>query len=411
MVSTSSREILVRGKDDFDSIKGRLQPGDCIVVADGVYPDWELILEGRGTAAAPVEIRAETPGKAVFTAKSVLRLWGSYLQARGLLFKNGDADIPWERVIWLEGDHLQVGHTAVMNHGSVHWIYIAEGSTYAEVHHCRFAHKRSRGQLFHARETGDVEAFHDIHHNHFVDHNPTDTRWPLITLQFGFGATRMRSICRHNLFEDNGVQPFCSKAAHIEVAENVFRNCTRADVCFRGLPDNILRDNLFLGDSGGTCNGVRFCGERITVTGNVFKDLESAVILCAGCYGQDQEVREDEGGGRLQFYATTKDGLIENNRMINCKTAIWSGWQNPAGVDFEAPERIEITGNRVVGGEGPLVRMDFPIVDGTIRDNLCADRQQVMPGFDAGPLDRPDTECPLQWPFDPEGIGPDWQPS
>lgn len=71
--------------------------------------------------------------------------------------------------------------------------------------------------------------------------------------------------------------------------------------------------------------------------------------------------------------------------------------------------QIEIIGNQVVGGTGSLLRMESPIIDGRIEDNLAAGRAEDVPGFNAVPLDHVDSGDSPPWPFDPEDIGPAWQ--
>jgi poly(beta-D-mannuronate) lyase len=80
---------LVHDSSEFATAAAALQPGDEIVLADGTWTDARLLLKGQGTAAAPIVLRAQTPGKVILSGASDLRLAGSYLQVSNLVFRNG----------------------------------------------------------------------------------------------------------------------------------------------------------------------------------------------------------------------------------------------------------------------------------------------------------------------------------
>ena len=67
----------------------RVQPGDEIILADGVYTDRHFIFTGKGTKEKPITLRAETAGKVVFNGTSKLSIGGEHLVVDGLLFRDG----------------------------------------------------------------------------------------------------------------------------------------------------------------------------------------------------------------------------------------------------------------------------------------------------------------------------------
>ena len=74
------------------------RPGDTVLVADGTYAD-TLLVRASGTAARPITIRAEHPGKAVFTRKGpAARVDGSFLRLDGLVFDSRYGDCTCVRV-------------------------------------------------------------------------------------------------------------------------------------------------------------------------------------------------------------------------------------------------------------------------------------------------------------------------
>lgn len=87
--AASAASWLVHDAAEFATAASALQPGDEIVLADGTWTDARLLLKGQGTAAAPITLRAQTPGNVILSGRSDLRLAGSYLQVSNLVFRNG----------------------------------------------------------------------------------------------------------------------------------------------------------------------------------------------------------------------------------------------------------------------------------------------------------------------------------
>jgi poly(beta-D-mannuronate) lyase len=69
------------------------QPGDHLILREGEWRDAKIVFAGRGTKAAPITLKAATPGKTVFTGKSTLNLGGEHLVVEGLLFQDPDPEL------------------------------------------------------------------------------------------------------------------------------------------------------------------------------------------------------------------------------------------------------------------------------------------------------------------------------
>ena len=83
------RTFRVESPTQFTDAVTAAIPGDQIVLANGNWVDFDALLEAEGTAEAPVQLIAETPGKVILSGQSSLRLAGNYLLVSGLVFKNG----------------------------------------------------------------------------------------------------------------------------------------------------------------------------------------------------------------------------------------------------------------------------------------------------------------------------------
>ena len=61
-VSAQDR-VRVESVEAFNNAVSQAQPGTTIVLANGVWQDAELLLEGKGTADAPIKLTVEEKGK------------------------------------------------------------------------------------------------------------------------------------------------------------------------------------------------------------------------------------------------------------------------------------------------------------------------------------------------------------
>ena len=87
-------ERLVTSPAAFDAAVRVSVAGDSVVLANGVWRDFEIVFTGEGTAAKPITLRAQTAGKVVISGKSNLRIGGRHLVVSGLTFKDGHSPSP-----------------------------------------------------------------------------------------------------------------------------------------------------------------------------------------------------------------------------------------------------------------------------------------------------------------------------
>ena len=85
----SAVETLVTNQEEYRDAVERAQPGDVIVLANGVWRNFEILLVGNGEPERPITLTAETRGQVVISGQSNLRLAGSHLVVSGLVFRDG----------------------------------------------------------------------------------------------------------------------------------------------------------------------------------------------------------------------------------------------------------------------------------------------------------------------------------
>ena len=81
----------VGSTEEFQSLKG-IQPGDTVIWKNGTYRNVSIKLKAKGTEAAPVVLRAQTPGEVVFTGASSISLDGQWCAAEGFSFNSSRID-------------------------------------------------------------------------------------------------------------------------------------------------------------------------------------------------------------------------------------------------------------------------------------------------------------------------------
>ena len=65
-------EYLVRDQDAYRAAVAKLAPGDVVVLANGVWQDFEIVFAGEGTEARPITLTAEEKGKVILSGQSNL---------------------------------------------------------------------------------------------------------------------------------------------------------------------------------------------------------------------------------------------------------------------------------------------------------------------------------------------------
>lgn len=88
--NTYAKVYRVSSPDEFGHVVAALAtPGDEIMIADGNYNNWEQVVNTNGTSEKPIIIRAETPGKVIFSGdvhQPVFLLTGSFTEISGIKF-------------------------------------------------------------------------------------------------------------------------------------------------------------------------------------------------------------------------------------------------------------------------------------------------------------------------------------
>ncbi|MEC7289372.1 MAG: polysaccharide lyase 6 family protein, partial [Pseudomonadota bacterium] len=171
------RRLLVANQEEYEAAQSVLQPGDVIVLANGEWRDFDLVLEAEGTAEHPIYLVAEEPGSVVLTGQSSLRLGGEYLIVSGLVFRDGYT--PRNEVISFRRDsetlafNSRVTRTVVENYNNPDraqrdtWVVMYGQNN--EFDHNHMSGKLNSGPTMTVRLNSEDSQNngHHIHHNYF----------------------------------------------------------------------------------------------------------------------------------------------------------------------------------------------------------------------------------------------------
>ncbi|KKN07000.1 hypothetical protein LCGC14_1071630, partial [marine sediment metagenome] len=282
----AAKDYFVDDKQAFRDISSNLVAGDKVILKNGTWSDFEILLEGQGTKNSPILLTAETNGKVILSGQSNLRLAGKYLEASGLVFKDGYT--PSSAVIEFRKNknelayNSRVTQTVIDNYSnpdkreSDYWVAL-----YGQ--HNRFDHshlvgKRNKGVTVAVRLNTEAsqENYHRIDNNYF-GYRPTFGSNGGETLRIGtshYSLTDSHTLVENNYFErTNGeVEIVSVKSGKNILRNNVFYEA-RGTLTLRHGNGNLIEENIFIGNGVDHTGGIRVINKDQIVRNNYLQGL------------------------------------------------------------------------------------------------------------------------------------------
>lgn len=379
---------LVHDAAGYAAVAGTLQPGDRVILADGVWRDIDLLLQGTGKIGQPIKLTAQTAGKVILSGQSQLRLAGSYLEVSNLVFRDGWA--PGGEVVSFRASSKQwASHSRVTGvvidsynkpdrQQSDNWV-----GMYGQ--HNRFDHNQLLGKtnagttLVVVRNTSS-----GLDNQHRIDHNWFGPRPNLgsnggETIRVGTShdsQSDSNTVVENNWFEhcDGEVEIVSNKSGGNLYRGNVFHE-SRGSLVLRHGHGNVVERNVFIGNGKPHTGGVRLINRRQIVRDNYFENIAGDNFAAA------LAVMAGTGDAPLNRYEQVDDALIEHNSFIKVRQVFLG-----AGLDDERnamPVNSAMRGNLLIGdGSGELLRSQGDLSGITFSGNLQS--PAVSPSFPAG---------------------------
>jgi len=321
---TAEHSGVIKDQDAFNEAVSKASPGDVLVLADGVWEDFEILFTGEGTQDEPIRLTAETKGGVILSGQSNLRLAGEYLEVSGLVFKDGYT--PTQEVV-----SFRAGKDKLANHSRVTEIVIdnynqperQEVDFWVMMYgkNNRFDHnhligKRNKGVIMAVRlnTKASQENYHQIDHNYFGPR-------PILgsnggeTLRIGtshYSLTNSHTVVENNYFDraDGELEIISSKSGKNIIRNNTFFE-SRGTLTMRHGNDTLIEGNVFFGGGLDHTGGIRVINAGQTVKNNYMEGLKGTR------FGGALVVMNGVPNSPINRYHQVKDAVVENNTIIN----------------------------------------------------------------------------------------------
>lgn len=354
-----------------DDATRTMAAGTTLCLADGSYGDFELDFGGAGTSALPITIAAETPGGAVITGSTSVRMSGSYAVLQGLVFNGGQSassDFLQTRN-GSGGDHCsncRITEIAVIDLQSANsgkWLNIYGVDN--RVDHSWFAGKQNTGALLTVnREIPSGGTAADIpisgtiiDHNYFGDRPPTagkayaegsDNDYEAIRIGTSEGhAFDSNVLVEYNYFEriDGEAEVISNKAGNNIIANNTIRDSYGSLTTRHGARATI-EGNFIMGDGHPYAGGLRIIDDGHRVINNY---IEGARYKNTRFHGGI--VIHNGDGSTSNGYQNVFNVLIAHNTVVDSVNSL----NVNGGNQSTNPEQVFFVNNIIEDAIGPII--------------------------------------------------------
>ncbi len=323
--SLSATETLVRNQDEYRDAVKRAKPGAVIVLANGVWRDFEILFIGTGLPEQPITLTVETKGEVVISGQSNLRLAGEHLVVSGLVFRDGysptNTVISFRRTKGEPANYSRVTETVIdrFNKPERHEIdfWVLMFGRHNRFDHNHLEGKGNLGVTMAVRLDGEENQ----RNHHRIDHNYFGPR-PILgsnggeTLRIGtshYSLTDSLTVVENNVFDrcDGELEIISNKSGGNTYRGNLFLE-SRGTLTMRHGNNAVIEDNVFLGNGVPNTGGIRVINKGHVVRNNYLHGLTGYR------FGAAFTVMNGVPDSPLNRYHQVEDVLMENNSIIEC---------------------------------------------------------------------------------------------
>jgi len=321
---TACADSPVTTQAEFKDAVKAASPGDTITMANGVWEDFEMVFTGSGTADKPITLTAETKGEVIISGVSNLRIAGEHLVVRDLVFRDGytptNEVISFRRTKAHLANHSRVTEVVIDHFNNPErnetdfWVMM-----YGQ--HNRFDHNHLEGKSNSGVTMAVRLNSEDSQNNHHrIDHNYFGPR-PVLgsnggeTLRIGtskYSLTNSFTVVENNYFDrcDGEVEIISNKSGKNIFRGNVFFE-SRGTLTLRHGNDNLIENNVFLGNGVDHTGGIRLINKRQTIRNNYLSGLKGYR------FGGALVVMNGVPNSPINRYHQVEDSVIQNNTIID----------------------------------------------------------------------------------------------
>ena len=323
-LNVSAKTWIVEDQLEYKKVAKNLSAGDEIVLADGIWNNFEIVFKGEGTEQSPITLKAQTKGKVILTGQSNLRLSGKHLFVNGLVFKDGYT--PSNSVITFRTDketlayHSRVSEVVIDNYNnpdkreSDYWVALY--GKYNRFDHNYLKGKQNKGVTVAVR----LDSKESLENHHRIDHNYFGPR-PIFgsnggeTLRIGtshYSLSDSFTLVENNYFDrcDGEVEIISIKSGKNTIRNNVFFE-SKGTLTMRHGNGNIIEENVFFGNGVDHTGGIRVINKDQIVRNNYLEGLTGYR------FGSGFTVMNGVPNSKINRYHQVENALVENNTFIN----------------------------------------------------------------------------------------------
>ncbi len=367
--SAQAANYFVSNAEEIIDVMNIAQPGDTLIMTNGIWTDQEILFEGEADISNPIVLKAETPGYVILNGSSYLRIKGKYLVVDGLRFA-GCVPSSGAVIEFRNGSskayHCRLTNTSIVdcNPGDINTDYkwVSIYGTDNRVDHCYFHGKNHSGTTLVVWVT---EASSPNHH--LIDHNYFGFRPPLgfnggETIRIGDSGNSMynsASVVEFNYFEHcNGeIEIISNKSDGNTYRFNTFYECEGL-VTMRHGDSCLVYGNFFIGNNKPLTGGVRLIASGHKVYNNYFENLagtaadwRAAIVMMNGIENSP-----------LNGYFQVDSAVVVNNTIVNCLNSFLIGVKKlDDDTQILPPKNCTIANNAVLSNDQLVEYVTEPI--------------------------------------------------
>ncbi len=346
-------DIPVASASDINAALASIQPGDTLVMADGLWTNQVIRFETDGTPAQPITLRAQTPGGVTLNGSSRLEIEGDHLVVEGLRFEGG-ALTTGHIVRFMPGTtHSVLRDTAIIDYNppsiATRYFWVSLYGTDNTVENCRFENQNHSGVT--VCVWGDWPNRHTIRNNHFVDRPAgPENGWETIRLGTSdFVTDSSETVIESNLFErtDGEIEAISVKTGNNIIRYNTFKEMAATVTLRHGFAATV-QGNFFLGEGLNESGGVRVIGPDHRVYNNYFERVggrtDGIIALEAG-----------EPNAANSGYQPVDNVIVAHNTFVDCEApALILDRSFGSGNRTVLPTNVTIAGNLISAPAEPV---------------------------------------------------------
>lgn len=351
-----AEDYLVKNQNEYRTAEKNIQAGDTIILANGVWQDFEILLTAQGTSKKPISLRAEEAGKVILSGQSNLRISGKYLNVSGLVFRDGFT--PTGEVISFRSSQDDLAFNSritetVIDHFSKpdryendYWVGMYGQNNRFDHNHLEGKTNKGVTMAVRLNSEDSQDNYHRIDHNYFGPR-------PILGSNGGetlrIGTSKYSTVNSHTLVENNyfdrcdgEVEIISSKAGQNIFRGNIFYESI-GTLTLRHGDGNLVENNIFMGNGKNHTGGIRVINRNQTVRNNYMEGL------LGNGFASALTVMNGVPNSPANRYVQVENAVIENNSVISSARVTFN-----AGADAErsAPPIKSTFKNNVLSGAG-----------------------------------------------------------